>query len=174
MLAIIDQHSVFYERYILMQTIIRYLLGITAAAILCAIVRNLVGSKGTAGAMTKFLTGLFLAITLITPWKDWQDISFGDALVLPFSKGEAVAEEGVQMSRTALAEQVAQQTSKYISERAAYLELSVAVTVSVTEEDIPRPCAVFVQGDASPYAKRMLSQYITQDLGISEEKLIWT
>ena len=148
-------------------------MSITAAAILCAIIRNLVGNKGAAGAMTKLLTGLFLAITLITPWKDWQDISIRDAFSLPLSQGKAVAGEGIALSRMAMAEQVSQQTSKYILERAAYLELSVTVTVSVTEEDIPRPCGVCVQGYASPYAKRMLSLYIVQDLGISEDKLIW-
>ena len=50
-----------------MDSIRQYLLSITAAAVICAIINALSGKKGTTSAVVKLLSGLFLTLSVISP-----------------------------------------------------------------------------------------------------------
>ena len=50
-----------------MQGIREYLLSITSAAIICAVAKHIIGEKGRSSKIIYVVTGLFMAITLISP-----------------------------------------------------------------------------------------------------------
>ncbi len=157
-----------------MHWIKEYLLCVTAAAILCAIIKAIIGNKGTLSTMVKLLTGLFLAITAISPWAKLDNFDISSFTTdYSWDVREAVA-QGEQMASESVRSIIKEETEAYILDKAAYLELSITVDVTVSEGDLPAPSAVTITGNASPYAKRVLTQYIQEELAIPEENQIWT
>lgn len=156
-----------------MEDIRQYLLSVTAAALLCAILNGLIGKKGAYGTAIKLVTGLFLALTVICPWMKLEIIdisSYSDDLL---SEADSIAASGELMADNALAAIIKSQTETYILDKATALNLEVTAEVTMSNTDPPTPCAVTVRGIASPYAKQMLSQYIANELGIPEESQLW-
>ena len=62
-----------------MEGVSRYILSISAAAIICAIAKATVDEKSAGGAMIRLIAGLIMAFTVISPV---VDIDFGDLPVL--------------------------------------------------------------------------------------------
>lgn len=156
-----------------MEAVKTYLLSVTAAAVICGIVKALLGDKGTLGAVGKLLTGIFLAMTVIRPLVSleledlsdfWEDISL-DA--------SAAVTEGENASAQALRERIKTETESYILDKAASFAVQLTVEVTLSDEDIPVPSAVRLTGNVSPYAKLQLQQTISEDLGIPEEAQTW-
>lgn len=151
-----------------------YLLGVFAAAIICAIVTRLMGDKGTHGAIAKLIAGLFLAFTVIHPvasvdlsgLTDWADGYSDDA-------SEAVAAGESQM-KSALAAGIKSRTEAYILDKAAALNVELKVEVTLSDDDIPVPTDISLFGKVSPYAKARLQAIISEDLGIEKERQTWT
>ncbi len=157
-----------------MEWIKEYILCVTSAAILCSIVKLLVGSKGTISAIVKLLTGLFLAVTVVSPWTDLNISDWENAMDDFAADADHVIQSGQSQSMDSIRELIKENTESYIRDKAAYLEMDIIVSVTVSEEEIPVPICVRIQTSASPFAKKVLSQYITDTLGITEDKQIWT
>lgn len=156
-----------------MESIREYLLCITAAAIVCSITVGLMGKKGAYGALIKLLTGLFLTVTVISPWTklDLADISaYTEGLSI--DAGDAVA-HGESVANEATAAIIKSQTEAYILDKAASMDLDIEVEVTLSSEAPPVPATVSVTGEVSPYAKERLRQCIANDLGIPEENQSW-
>ena len=132
------------------------------------------GDKGTQGAVAKLLTGIFLALTVISPLAKVELNRLADIVLDHRQSGLAAAAAGEEMTRQALAESIKSRSEAYILDKAAALEVSLTVEVEVTDEDIPVPCQIRLSGQVSPYAKNRLSGIITEDLGIEKERQIWT
>ena len=64
-----------------------YLIAVCSAAILCAILKQIAGKGKISGPMVNLLSGLFVAICIISPWKDFnmQDIE----ILNPFDTKQA-------------------------------------------------------------------------------------
>lgn len=168
-----DQHGLLPERGGGIEGIKGYLLGIFAAALVCALVNRLVKDKGAAGASLKMITGLFMVFTVINPLAklSWTNIGLwtGD-----FSGNAAmIAAEGERSTREALAAVIKTRSEAYILDKALALELQLQVEVVLSEDDIPVPETVRLSGRASPYARARLQQFIEEDLGIDKEHQIW-
>ena len=169
-----DQYGVFFEGDGRIDGVKGYLLGVFAAALICAVVTHLVSDKGTIGGAVKLITGLFLAFTVIRPVGDislselssWTS-DFSDSAGLAASAGE-------DRTREAIAAGIKTKTQAYILDKAMALDLQIQVEVVLSEEDIPIPEAVRLSGNASPYARAKLQQIIEEDLGIDKEHQIWT
>lgn len=163
-----------YERGLIVEDIRQYLLSVTAAALLCAIINGIVGKKGTYSTAIKLVTGLFMAVTVIAPWLQLEITDFTNYSESLLTEAEDIAASGELMAHKELAAIIKSQTETYILDKATALNLEVTVEVTMSNSDPPIPCAVSLQGAASPYAKQMLSQYIANDLGIPEESQLWT
>ena len=150
-----------------------YLLGIIAAALVCGLISRLVKDKGAAGACVKLIAGLFLVFTVISPLAGLSitgpDIWFGDYT----DTADLIASEGERYSVEAMAAVIKSRTEAYILDKALALELQLQVEVVLSEDDIPVPAMVRINGKASPYARARLQQIIQEDLQIDKEHQIW-
>ncbi len=157
-----------------MQVLGQYLLSVTGAAVAGGIFRRLLPEKGTAGLIGKLLTGVFLALTVISPWTDIQ-LGQLEGLTLDISSqaAQAVA-DGEDRTNAALASVIKQECQAYILDKAQDLGLTLSVEVELSRDQIPVPVSVRLQGAAGPYAKSRLAQVLEEDLGIEKERQLWT
>lgn len=155
-----------------MQFIAQYVLRITAAAAICAVLKSLLPGKDTASALLRMISGIFLAFTVIQPIRSvsLQDLpSITESYI---ASAEAVAGEGQQIAWEAMADIIMEQTRAYILDKAHQLGAELSVRVSLCE-DTGIPESVQLSGVIPPYAKLQLQRFIAKELGISEENQIW-
>lgn len=157
-----------------MDGIREYLIGVVAAALLCGIITTLIGTKGTVGVAIKLLSGLLMLLAVIRPWTSitfdglfgWVDDISEDGTGFVTS-GELMANDAYRVS-------IKQQTEAYILDEAKALDCALSVEVILSEDDIPVPKQVRLAGEISPYARQVLTNMITERLGIKQEDMIWT
>lgn len=156
-----------------MDSIKQYAFGILAAALMCSILNVWIKPKGSAGAIVKLISGLFMTITLLAPLVDinLQDISefFDDY----HTDAQAYVQSGQNHATLTMGEIIKEQTQAYILDKAADLGLDVKVEVTLNETDPTVPDTVVLRGQVSPYGKMQLTALIEEQLGIHEEKQIW-
>lgn len=156
-----------------MQEIGQYLLRLTAAALVCGIVTGIFGNKGTFGGVIKLLAGVYLTLHIVSPWvqlrlAEWSDLSGN------FSAAAGnICAQGQNTAREAMAQSISQRTQAYILDKARSLDVALTVEVFLDDATIPAPCGVRIEGAISPYAKKVLSQMMKDDLGIPPEEQIW-
>lgn len=151
-----------------------YLLSVFAAAMICAIVTRLMGSKGTHAVMTKLISGLVLTFTVISPLSQVHIDQIPDWIGDYSEAGAQASAAGQQMTREALSAGIKTRTEAYILDKATALDVELEVEVTLSDEDIPRPESVRLIGKASPYAKNRLTTIIAEDIGIKKEQQLWT
>ena len=155
-----------------MDEIRHYIISVVAAAVICGIITSLTGKKGTIGGIIKFLCGLFLTITAISPWVGLRfsdEFSFWENFR---SEAQAAVREGEVTGAEMRSTIITDQLETYILEKADSLGLTVSVEISLDDNFIPE--LVIIQGAASPYTRNMLCSYIRNNLGISGDRLTWT
>lgn len=155
-----------------MDTLKEYLLSVTAGAIVCALVQRLLAGKGSAEAIGKVLAGIFMALTVLGPiaqirLPDFAELSFAQ-------QAQDAVRDGEETARKALAESISDRVESYILDKAAGMNVRLTVEVELSEDAIPVPVKVRLQGSVSPYAKQKLQAMIREDLGIDKENQIWT
>ncbi len=157
-----------------MEDLRQYLLSVTAAALVCALAGRLLPKSGMVTSIGKTVMGLFLALTVISPWAKLQ-LSQLEDLQLNLQQDSAYAvSEGVEATKQNLHDIIKARAEAYILDKAEDLQLSLSVQVELAGEDIPVPAAVALQGAASPYAKMRLQSIIAEDLGVAREDQLWT
>lgn len=155
-----------------MEAIRSYLLSVTAAALICSMVTKLV-HKGTVGTVMKLLTGICMALTVVSPLVDIRLDGLKDLTVDVSQAASKAAAAGENLARQELETIITAQTQAYILDKAEELGLSLSVEVVLSGESYPVPAGVKLEGNASPYARMVLSDYITEKLGISAEDQKW-
>lgn len=151
-----------------------YLLSITAAAVISAIILQITGNKSATGKILKTVTGLFMSVTLLSPLIRFR-IRDMEKYIDEFRlSSEYAAGQGVEMAREELSHIIKDQTESYILDEASKMGMEMSVEVKLSESNPPQPCFVILQGAVSPYQKKYLSQHITDKLGISQENQQWT
>lgn len=157
-----------------MDSVRQYILSVVAAASICGFFSTLFSNKNTFGGIVKLLTGLFLTITVISPIAKVNlrnyAMYFDDLTV----EAEDAASYGSKMAEDSMRTIIKSQTEAYILDKANALGLNLSVEVILDDADSLTPCAITLNGVASPYAKARLQQYIVQDLGIPKESQEWT
>lgn len=156
-----------------MESVREYLIGVTAAAIFCGVLTRLIGNKGVTGALLKLVVGVFMVLAVVSPWLQvrWEQLM--DITTDIKGDAEAAAAEGVISAREAMEEIITEQTAAYILDKADSLGVRLTVEVDLDSGEIPVPCAVRLAGNISPYAKSVLSEYISENLGIGTEEQTW-
>ena len=88
--------------------------------------------------------------------------------------GEAaeIAEQSGEMAESEFRKIIIEQTEAYVLDKAAELNADVSVEITLAKEE-PIPRAIVITGDVAPYNKSVLSQYLADTIGISEDAQIW-
>lgn len=156
-----------------MEGLRRYVISVTAAALICGVITGIV-KKGGAGELIRMLCGLVLAFTILYPISGLNLEALTFDLLPSAWEGESMAAQGEKISRQSMADIIKSETEAYILDKAAALEVSLTAEVSLSEDDIPVPVGVTLSGSLSPYARSQLTNVIEKDLGIPKEKQLWT
>lgn len=151
----------------------QYLLKVTVSAILCSILTAVLGKKGILGPVIKLIAGVYMTLTVLSPWVSIRLQSLED-LSLEISMDAASAvEEGEKSAAAAMTDIITGQTQAYILDKAESLGAQLRVEVMLSDDGCFTPCRVTLSGSISPYARQVLSAYIAENLGISTEDQIW-
>ena len=151
-----------------------YILRVICAGILCAIAGNLINGKSTPAQLIRLLCGLLMLITVISPLGNltFQGISdYWSGLTVDASQYTA---QGESMAQDSISGIIKPQLEAYILDKASRMGLEIAVEVELDAGNHSLPCGVHITGKLSPYAKEVLSSYITETLGIAKENQQWT
>ena len=151
-----------------------YFLSILVGAMVCGIILSMV-PEGTFRSMIKLMCGFFLTISLVYPLTNIDFPSLTAQWHLSdFQEGEAIAAMGKENSHNLLAARIKQETEEYILDKAAAMGLSLGVEVILEGTDVPAPVFIHLSGTPDVAARQELSQWITEELGISKENQLWT
>jgi len=154
-----------------MRDLAEYVVSIAAAALVCGIVGNLM-PKGTAKEILKLVGGLFLTFTVIRPVANIQIPDLSMAGESYREEAEMAAAEGEEMIYASIAGSIKQELEAYILDKAGSLGAEVDVQVELQECGYI-PEAIHVDGNASPHARQALIRFLTEEMGILEEKIQW-
>lgn len=155
-----------------MSGIKEYILGVITAAILCAIVSQLVKRDSFIGTAVKLISSVFMLISLVSPV---MNIKFKPEKFLTDFTRDAnhITTSAVDSSRESIARIIKERTQAYILDKANLRGAALTIEVALSDDDIQKPVSVTLSGEISPYAKKLLSEAIEKDLGISAEAQIW-
>lgn len=157
-----------------MSRISQYLLSVIATALIVSISNILIENKGAIGSTLKLVTGLVLAMVIVSPWADFR---IGD---LEYLHSDAQREaayhvfEGQNIAQSEISAYIIAQTQAYILDKALILGLDISADVTLKEDGYQSIDTIRITGSASPYAKKRMTQIICEDFGITEDCLIWS
>ena len=157
-----------------MNAIRSYLLSVTAAAMICAVVRYLIGKKGTGAGIIRVICGIFLTVTMISPLAEISLDHWSDYAADLSSDAEDAVDRGKEITRQAMDQVIKQQAEAYILDKAEKLDAEVTAEVINGTGELPAPERIILHGRVSPYVRKRLEEEIFKDLGVSEECLVWT
>ena len=144
-----------------MDAIRRYVITLTAAAMLCALVKAITAGRKGQEKILSLVCGIFLLATALGPL---------GLLRLP-DLSDPTAQVQAETKRQ-MAAIISEEAASYILDKADALGLQLEVQVELDAELLP--CGVRLQGAASPYARSQLSGQIETELGIPKERQVWS
>lgn len=156
-----------------MEAVGRYIISVSAAAILCGILKSIFPSKSANAALLHLASGIFLSLVAIQP------LSQIDLEALPvitddyLSEAQAVSAQGQFLARDSMGDIIKSRAEAYILDKAREYHAELTVEVTLSAGDPPVPASVRLTGTVSPYAKRRLETILLEDLGIPKENQIW-
>ncbi len=155
-----------------MGSIAQYVLRLVCGAMVCGLLLTLTGSDGPGGKLRAMLCGLFLAYLAISPLAevDLEDLRYTDPGIS--ARAEALARSGEAAAKEAMAQIIKDQCGAYIQNKADELALALQAEVTLNPET-GGPVSVRITGDAPPYQKEALIDYITRTLGIERSRIQW-
>lgn len=151
----------------------KYILSIVAAAIICAVARSLINEKSAMGQIVKLLTGILMTVTIIAPLANITFDNVTNYLDGLSADADAYVVNGKAVAQDEISGIIKSQVEAYILDKASSMGLKIAVEVELDEVNDQIPCGVTVTGAVSPYAKEVLSEYISDILGIPKENQRW-
>lgn len=150
-----------------------YILSVTAAAILFGILQTLLGKKGSAAGLVRLIGGLFLTFTIIAPIAGTDLDAVFDSTWNFTEQGSSIASEGQQIAQEQLQAIIKGECEAYILDKAQAYQAQLEVEVTLSQEELPVPTAVRLQGSVSPYARNALQLWLQNDMGIPKENQVW-
>lgn len=156
-----------------MEEIRAYILSVIAAAVLCTIIQRLMGEKSAYKEIIRLVSGIFLAVTVVSPFAKLQIRDFSDYLdgiELEANSAAAIGEESLKDGLNAI---IKEKSEAYILDKATSMGLDLRVEVTLDDSETPVPSAVTVTGNVSPYQKRKLKQIIADEIGVQEDNQTW-
>lgn len=157
-----------------MENLKQYILAVVAASVLCGLILTLTGKKSTTGPVIKLLCGIFLSLTLIVPLSGPDLLDFTSYENFWSNEAEHYASFGQESASVEVGSIITEQCQAYILDKAASLGADIQVQIKLSQDEPPTPWEIHVTGSISPYAKGILKKTIIDELGIPEERQIWT
>lgn len=151
-----------------------YLFSVIAAAILVSLFSALPQKKGISRIL-RLCCALFLFAALLTPLMHLE-LEHPKQWFSQYMPDEDIINQAVEDSENETAVLITRQTEEYILDKAEELGLSLSaeITLASLSEHYQYPYSVMLHGKWTQAQKEALSQYITQTLGIPEERQIWS
>lgn len=152
-----------------MQGMGSYVLQLCAGAVLVSVVTSLTGGNG----QVKWICGLFLTFLVISPVRKmdvdwiWEQIDEIDM------EAQRITTQAQEDTLHSIRDGIIQRTRAYILDEAEALGAEVCVVALALDEEKLIPVRVELQGNISPYHRRLLSDFLEEDLGIRKEEQIW-
>ena len=150
-----------------------YLISITTAAIICAVLKTIVGSQKSMQKIFFIISGVFMTVTMLKPLVDIRVEEMVFNLDEISRDASVIASEAYNQSAAEMKAIIEEQTGAYILDEAKSMGLKVEVMVQVSNDKVPVPHSVTIKGNISPYNKKKLSSFISNNLGITEEHQLW-
>ena len=150
-----------------------YLLSILSAGLLCAFATSISKSSSGVGKMLGLICGLFMTMTILSPLVKWNPMQHLDTFDVNRGDSEAIIQEGQVQANSAMREVISQQCRTYIVEKANAMGVDIDAQFILNDNDLPAPTSVTITGPVSPYAKSILQEILSNDLGIPKEQQIW-
>lgn len=157
-----------------MEDMKQYILTIVSVAVLSSVLLKLLNDKSSAYKLIKLMCGIIMVLTIVSPWTKVTIDDYLEGFEWVKRDAAAVQEEGEILVQQQLKESITERTEAYILDKAALLGADISVSITCTTSDVPVPISVELSGNASPYAKSRLRQILISDVGIPEDKQIWT
>ena len=164
----------FYEGDGIMDDLREYLIGVIAAALLCAFVSTVIDGKSTVGVAAKLLSGVIMLLTVLSPWVDFKPdglFRWADDLGVD---GSGFVSQGENLANTYYRDSIKQRLESYILDEAKAFNCALTVEIILSDLVPATPEQIRLSGDVSPYARQVLTNELTESLGLSREDLIWT
>lgn len=156
-----------------MSKIGQYLLSVVAASVIVAISNTLIEQKGAIGSILKLITGIVLAMVIVSPWTDLRFSDFEHLYAYTETDASSYVLQGQETAQSEISTYIKAQMQSYILDKASDLDLDISVDIGLTKESPPSIEKIRITGKGSPYAKQRLMQIICEDFGVAEECLLW-
>lgn len=146
----------------------QYVLSLTCACVMVAVAESI--GMGRAG---KLLSGLFLALVLISPLRD---IRLGELWQAPenlYRDGQAIAASAEAETKRSICDIIIERTRTYILDEAEALGGTVTVEAIALDEASLVPIRVELGGRVTPYVRSCLSDFLISKIGLEKEGIVW-
>ena len=153
-----------------MDAIRRYVITLTAAAMLCALVKAITAGRKGQEKILSLVCGIFLLATALGPLGLLRLPDLSDPTAQVQAEAGRMASQAEDETKRQMAAIISEEAASYILDKADALGLQLEVQV---EAEL-LPCVGRLQGAASPYARSQLSGQIETELGIPKERQVWS
>lgn len=153
-----------------MEAIKEYIITFCIVAMICSILMKLVGEKGSIATLMKLLCGLFILFTALSPIVNlplYEVTNYFDLLSID---AEYISATGMAATQEEIMCMVKKEAQDHISRKGASLGAMLEIDILI-EDYLPKE--ITLSGAASPYSRKILSEYIEEQLGIPLEDQIW-
>ena len=156
-----------------MRAVQGYLFAAVAAALAVSLLRA-VPQNRSVRRIADLLGGILVLLVLLRPLIRLRIGDLDDYLAR-LRPDEALIDSAVQAGQSESARLISEQTAAYILDKAQALGTQIEVQVELAElsEHYHYPYAVKLRGSWSLNQRLALSEYISQTLGIPEERQLW-
>lgn len=156
-----------------MEHIGKYIICVCSAGIICAVVNSLAGKGNLSNGMVKLLSGVFVAVVVVSPWKRFSFTKLTN-IPLELSQNASIyVEQGQEDYKKQMASIITEKIEAYILEKALQMNAQVEVRVELSDSNTPVPVSASIWGNVTQKVKEELSTCMEIDLGISKEMQIW-
>ena len=155
-----------------MSSITEYLLSVACAAVLCSMISGFFKKKDGVSTLIHMLCRIFVTLAVLYPVLDIEITDFDEFLVEETGYADA-AEQGIAEAVTAQCAVIQQRSEAYVCDKAAQMDCQLQVSITLNTEAPYQPVHARMEGSVSPYAKRLLTKILVNDLGIPEEEQQW-
>ena len=148
-------------------------MSLVAASIIVGLITAIIKTKGSGAPIIRLVAGIFLSLVMLTPifklelqdvWDFYNEVSFDASTVV--NEGKNIAQDEMHTI-------IKENLEAYILDKASALQLDVDVEVHLTEALPPAPNSITIEGDVSPYNKKIFQTFLSDEIGISKEQQIW-
>ena len=128
--------------------------------------------EGTTKSLVKFLCGIAVTMTLLSPLTDAR---FSLPEDLPYFREEAAfaAEEGETLARESQMAVIKSACESYILDKGSPEDPGILLDLDISPEPPHMPVSARIQGTLSPEEKVTLQRILTEDFSIPKEAQMW-